>query len=74
MIICLTKFICILRFLQNEVNSESLKQRVKIMVRQLQRDYKFVEFSERNEGVDCLPYLAFLYLCFAMICGIFLEC
>lgn len=30
MIICLTKFICIFRFLQNEVNSESLKQRVKI--------------------------------------------
>lgn len=35
------------------------------------RDYKLAEFSERNEGVDCLPSLTFLYLCFAMICGIF---
>ena len=35
------------------------------------RDYKLAEFSERNEGVDCLPSLAFLYLYFAMICGIF---
>ena len=35
------------------------------------RDYKLAEFSERNEGVDCLPSLAFLYLCFAMTCGIF---
>ena len=38
------------------------------------RDYKLAEFSERNEGVDYLPSLAFLYLALQWLAVFFQEC